>query len=252
MSGYGSIKLSNDTAYHHITHWKAGSQWFLAVLKAAFKSAVVQPEEDLRHVTSRPAEGGRIYPCCYMTQSEYRALHLPAKARRIVLIRDLRDTLISGYFSIRDSHKSNAFVDKWRPVLSRSSMEDGLMYLMDEWLVQSAHIQRGWLANGETVTRLEDFMTKPVDTLREVLKARWDVKISKWHAARLMRRQSFERHSGGRKPGQEDRSSHYRKGVHGDWRKYLTPKAVQHFKERFNKILLQSGYESSPDWFASE
>ena len=248
MTNYGSINLSPDTVYYHITHWKAGSQWFFALLKAAFRSAVVEPEADVAHVTSRPPLPGRIYPCCYISQTRYAALKLPERARRIVIIRDLRDTLISGYFSMRDTHDPNDAISKLRSHLKSVSTEEGLIYLMDQWLNPSASIQRTWIEAAEPIVRLEDFMSKPADTLRSVLNTGWGVQISSFQARKLIRHHSFERYSKGRKPGEEDTSSHYRKGVHGDWRNYFTPRVVAEFKTRFNPILLKTGYENSPDW----
>jgi len=243
-----SVKLSRGTVYHHVTHWKAGSQWFLAVLKDAFDSAVVEPEPSLKHVYSHPPEIGKVYACCYITRQEYRLLQLPSNARRVVLIRDLRDTLISAYFSIRDSHGTNVFIDKWRPVLTRVSMEEGLMYLMEVWLFHSAMIQRTWLSEGEPVVRLEDFMSKPAETLHHVLSGAWGLKASMAQAEKLIRDNSFVRYSGGRQPGEEDVSAHYRKGVQGDWKKHFTPRAVEHFKALYHDVLLLSGYEKSRDW----
>ena len=52
----------------------------------------------------------------------------------------------------------------------------------------------------------------------------------------------------GRKPGQEDRSSHFRKGVHGDWVNHFTPEHLQDFKERYEDLLFEFGYETEPDW----
>src|SRR5688572_4324518 len=243
-----SVKLSPDTAYCHVTHWKAGSQWFLAVLKAAFKEAVVKPQPGMKHAYSTAPEAGKVYPCCYITRQEYFILQWPPNARRIVLIRDLRDTLISAYFSLRESHETNQFVDKWRPVLQRVSMEEGLMYLMEVWLFHSAMIQRTWLSAGEPVVRLEDFMSRPAETLHQVLSGAWGLKTSMAQAEKLMRENSFARLSGGRQPGEEDISAHYRKGVQGDWKQYFTPRAVEHFKALYNDLLVLSGYEKSRDW----
>jgi hypothetical protein len=39
-----------------------------------------------------------------LAKPEFDSLSMPDRCRRIVLIRDLRGTLISGYFSIRYSH----------------------------------------------------------------------------------------------------------------------------------------------------
>jgi hypothetical protein len=59
---------------------------------------------------------------------------------------------------------------------------------------------------------------------------------------------SFERKSHGRKRGQEDVNSHYRKGIAGDWRTYFTPKVCKLFKERYGNLLVKLNYEKDLDW----
>lgn len=59
---------------------------------------------------------------------------------------------------------------------------------------------------------------------------------------------SFKRLSGGRRRGQENVQSHYRKGTPGDWRNYFDEVHVRTFKDRFNDLLLTLGYETNPDW----
>lgn len=58
----------------------------------------------------------------------------------------------------------------------------------------------------------------------------------------------FQRKAGGRKPGQEDPNSHYRKGVPGDWRHHFTAEHVRVFKERYGDLVLDYGYETSDTW----
>ncbi len=58
----------------------------------------------------------------------------------------------------------------------------------------------------------------------------------------------FSKMSGGRQKGQVDPTSHYRRGVHGDWINHFSVEHLQVFKERYGDLLLQYGYESDPDW----
>jgi hypothetical protein len=58
----------------------------------------------------------------------------------------------------------------------------------------------------------------------------------------------FRQKTKGRKPGQEDRGSHFRKGVHGDWLNHFTLDHLQIFKERHEDLLFQFGYETESDW----
>jgi hypothetical protein len=58
----------------------------------------------------------------------------------------------------------------------------------------------------------------------------------------------FEKRAAGRKVGEENKDSHYRKGVHGDWKNYLTKEHIALIKQEYNDVILQYGYETSPDW----
>lgn len=247
MLWFKPTKLPKDTVYYHVTHWKAGSQWLRQILDHAFNSSVVEPELNLAHIRERDPEPGRIYPCCYITWHEYQKI-APPNSRRFVVIRDLRDTLVSGYFSLRYSHSSNAKVDKLRSVLANLNLEDGLLHLMEHWLIATVHIQQTWVAHREPIIRLEDFMSHPASTLHRALHKGWDLRLSMRDAERLIRRQSYERVSGGRRPGEELVSAHYRKGIHGDWKNHFTPRVVEQFKKLHNDLLIKTGYETSDEW----
>lgn len=64
---------------------------------------------------------------------------------------------------------------------------------------------------------------------------------------RILHARSFERLTG-RSKGQENKNSHLRKGVPGDWRNHLDSDHVRTFKDRYNDLVLTLGYESDPDW----
>lgn len=65
---------------------------------------------------------------------------------------------------------------------------------------------------------------------------------------RSVERYSFSNLAGGRRKGEADVKSHYRKGQAGDWRNHFTDEHVQRFKERYHGLLLKMGYESDLDW----
>lgn len=58
---------------------------------------------------------------------------------------------------------------------------------------------------------------------------------------------SFEKLTG-RKKGQENRNTHLRKGVPGDWANHFSEVHVQQFKDRYGDLVLKLGYEETPDW----
>jgi Sulfotransferase domain len=61
-------------------------------------------------------------------------------------------------------------------------------------------------------------------------------------------RLSFAKLAGGRTKGEENVNSHYRKGVHGDWKNHFTPEHTAYFKAHYNDLLVQLGYEEGDDW----
>jgi hypothetical protein len=65
---------------------------------------------------------------------------------------------------------------------------------------------------------------------------------------RCIRRSSFRKLSKGRRRGEEDPTSFFRKGVAGDWKNVFTEKDKQIFKEETGDLLVQLGYEESNDW----
>ena len=66
--------------------------------------------------------------------------------------------------------------------------------------------------------------------------------------AQITDRLSFDRLAGGRKKGQENVNSHYRKGVHGDWKNHFNDDHIRYFKEHYNDLLIQLGYEKDENW----
>ena len=66
--------------------------------------------------------------------------------------------------------------------------------------------------------------------------------------ASLVERRNFKKLSGGRKKGQENVHSHYRKGTPGDWINHLTPAHIDHFKAEYNDLLVLLGYEEDASW----
>ena len=229
----------------HLTHWKAGSQWFRAVTEDAFGEAVQQPEPGTRHFFGQPLALSKIYPCGYLTVTEFKLLSVPAEHRRVLIIRDLRDTLVSGYYSIRYSHTLVGNLEKYRWVLNQCSEEDGLLYLMEAWLPQSALVQRTWLEAQEPFMRFEEFMVSPERALMRAFNEFWRISISEDAVEHLVAKHSFANHSGGRKPGEEDRLSHYRKGVAGEWREHFTPKVMDAFDRKFGHLVRLAGYDQS-------
>lgn len=233
----------------HVTHAKAASQWMRAILEDLFGAATVPPEYHGRQVWGRPIELGRVYTCFNVGKPEFDALEMPGEARPMVLLRDLRDTLVSAYFSLRNSHETKTGeLTYYRSLLSHLSCEEGLLFLAETWLGRAAWIQRTWLASGVRCYKVEDCFAEPERVLARLMQESWGLTLEPQVLETVIKRHSFKELSGGRPRGSEDQHSHYRKGVAGDWVNHFTPRLARRFEYLYNDVLLVAGYISQAGW----
>lgn len=240
---------SNAPVVVHVTHWKAGSQWIHKILNHCAPELVVPPRLRQDQFLYWPIQGGKVYPTVYLTKPQYDAVALPPGSRRFVVIRDLRDTLASAYFSMKISHpiSETGLVDL-RATLSALSMEDGMLYLMDHWLPGCAAVQTSWLDAGEAVVRYEDLLENDLEILEPLLLDRCGLPVERARLRAAVADCRFQKLTAGRERGEEDIAAHERKGVAGDWTNHFTPRIKRAFKSRFGGLLVASGYEQDLDW----
>jgi lipopolysaccharide transport system ATP-binding protein len=233
----------------HVTHWKAGSQWIYRILITLAYESIVPPQYGMEQVLKEPIVEGCVYPTVYLTREELESARLPRSARRFVVIRDLRDTLISLYYSVKVSHPAIVEeLNEQRAMLGRMTLEEGLMFMMDETLPKSSRIQQSWVASGEPLIRYEDLLERDVEILEDVLIDRCGMQVTRERLREVIVANRFANITGGRARGQEEVAAHERKGIAGDWRNHFTPRVKDAFKARFGELLIASGYESDDRW----
>jgi lipopolysaccharide transport system ATP-binding protein len=171
---------------------------------------------------------------------------------KFVVIRDLRDTLVSLYFSLKVSHKIiSENVADGRQILNETSEEDGLLFLIDERGRASANIQHSWLqacrAEGDVrLFRYEDLIANEQQEFARIIEY-CQIEIAPQKLSKIVDKNSFS-NLAGRKPGEEDISSHYRKGISGDWKNHFTDRIKTEFKQKFGQLLIDTGYEKDMNW----
>lgn len=246
----GSAPDSGSPTVFHVTHYKAGSQWIQAILKGCVEEDLVRAKAGVHQFLEEPIQAGKVYSSVYVTRQQFESVAVPERWRRFVVIRDLRDTTVSGYFSLKLSHGEFATdrVSELRRELQEGSIEEGLIRTLDQWLTVNADIQRSWLEGGERVIRYEDLLDNDVDILERVLIDECEYPIPRRRLRRAVETRRFERMSRGRTRGEEDVTAHLRKGVAGDWRNYFTEPVKEAFKERWGDLLITAGYERDLDW----
>jgi len=175
--------------------------------------------------------------------TNYKAFHI---------VRDLRDMIVSGYFSHKYSHATQnewgkKFLIPHRNWLNTVSEEEGIMeeilkgYALNkisEWNFSDPNIKE---------IKFEDMIADPFKTFSEVSDF-LQIDVSAEKLKEIIEKNSFENLSKGRKPGEEDKSSHFRKGTPGDWKNHFTEEHVKVFKEKWGDLLIKTGYEKDNEW----
>jgi len=231
----------------HVTHAKAGSTWIDAVLREIFHDHVARRGRHVARDTggdlaSHYFEPGRIYPAMFMTREQFMDHPELRDVKRFIIIRDLRDTLISLYFSLKNSQplKSQSKTIELRQKLLAINREDGLLYLLEVQLPGAAAVQSSWLNHDEVVLRYEDLLDNATELLGETLIERLEMPVSESAVTRAVRRTGFKR-----QPGKGNTQSH---GTSGDWKNHFSESIRKAFAEKWGQLLIDTGYEPDLAW----
>jgi lipopolysaccharide transport system ATP-binding protein len=230
-------------AIYHFTQWKAGSQWVQGVLTELEPNRIYVPPMPVADgLVFEAVVPGRIYSPLYMNRQRFDESPFPhAPHRRFVVIRDLRDTLISWYFSLAKTHDENPDVLRHRAILRDMDVETGLLYLVEHQdFFGLTTIGSTWHEAADTlVIRFEDLIENPIRGFRLICEE-CELDPTPEQFRKALKWRSFEALAG-RKRGSEG-DSHYRRGVAGDWERHFTPRVREAFSARFDDLQARIGY----------
>ncbi|HMD96036.1 MAG TPA: sulfotransferase domain-containing protein [Terriglobia bacterium] len=238
-------------------HHKCGSTWILKVMLDVCQAVnLVAYENHYEHCFGGDIVNYRRqhhFDFWAYTNADY-AFIRPINTIGFHVVRDPRDVVVSGYFSHLKTHSDEGWprLRFYRPYLQSLSKEEGLMREMEFSGVFLQHMLSWDYDAKPSILELkfEDMILKPFDLFKKVLEhlSIMEGKIACGVLTSILEKYSFKNLSGGRSPGQEDMSNHYRRGVHGDWRNHFTKKHIAYFKSLYNPLLLKLGYEHREDW----
>jgi len=178
-------------------------------------------------------------------------------AKIVHIVRDPRDVAVSAMFhsyrNFREKRERNwitDFVDsvldgKNGNMLKKQAVSAYFKSHAKAWnRIASIFHERGELLYGDNylLVRYEDLLQAPqaqVKRLFDFTGLAHDEQL----LMEVVDKASFKNLSKGRKAGEQDSSSFYRKGVAGDWKNYLTPEASRKVFKDARELMEQFGYE---------
>jgi hypothetical protein len=196
----------------------------------------------------RPFPRRTIVTPLYIDYAAYREMPKPDAHRAFYVMRDPRDVTVSWYFSMKLSHGLMGNLPEVKQTLDRLDETDGLCHVIDHLDRFGAYAALGsWVDaagadDNVMVVAFEELTAAGKASLFGRLFEHLDIAMPEKVLDELLDDYSFERLSG-RKVGQEDRRSHYRKGVAGDWRNHFDETVRQKFAEVTGDLVGRMGYE---------
>lgn len=268
-------------------HHKCATRWINSIVRGVsaelgLKHATVWDTDMFGGDLRRYVEDNGIEFLSY-TNAEWKHAQTLPPYRGFHVVRDPRDILVSAYFSHLKTHETRHWPEliPHRERIRSLEKAEGLLVDMDfvrdkldkmfDWVYHSSNVHE---------TRLETLSANPVEAFTAVFSSlqileteklsvnkrlisavrrrlrkhpllRSSVKypdLPREKLSAVIERNRFAKKAQGRKPGSEDRSSHYRKGQAGDWSNHFTEEHIRYFKDHFNPLLLKLGYETNEDW----
>jgi alcohol sulfotransferase len=169
-----------------------------------------------------------------------------AGVRYVVLYRDLRDVAVSHFYYVRQTPWHPEY-----PVYAKLSLHEGLEEFAKRTLLAYANWIRSWHENRDPhmslVLRYEQMLADPTAAMTNVAK-HFELDSSPGTIRNIVERHSFQRLSGGRRQGQQNTNSFFRKGIAGDWKNYFTPELKETYKKSIGKFFIEFGYERDLSW----
>lgn len=213
---------------------------------------LVLPLADQSQFLIHPVQAGKIYPTLFITRQEFESVRVPENHRKFVVIRDLRDTMLSLCFSLLFSHAANdampGQIDDFRSRFDCHRFDEALMHTILNYGHGIGELQLSWIQSETPLFRYRDLLVDDLNTFRTIFNDICELHIPEDRLQAIVEQNRFQVLSGGRSQGNADALNHYRNGMCGDWVHHFNSEHVRVFKERLNDYLIATGYEKDRHW----
>lgn len=152
----------------------------------------------------------------------------------IVLVRDLRDVCVSAayYYMMKGEIKEKDIPNRIIELLDTGGPNP---YFNDSYLKHHSNIPH-------LLIKYENLIDDTYNTVKKILD-----KLNYTYDSNLLYdsvdKYNFKHFSGGRMPGQEDKKSHFRKGIVGDWKNYISDNNNEKFLNKYGHLMRLWGYD---------
>ncbi|MFC2088646.1 sulfotransferase domain-containing protein [Calditrichota bacterium] len=249
---------SSNFALIIVSGHRVGSTWIFNVLAdlGIFYPAVLpvqyrQQSKGFRFINLQ-ADGALNYLSQRSEYRIYKSHSLPpientTGIKYLAVFRDLRDAAVSNAYYVANLSPE---LGGWMEMESMTIPERIKYYLRRS--EYDINLTSHWFALSDAVKVFYEQMQKDtVGTVQSVLNE-LGLSIPVHIVEQAIKRNSFVRMAKGRKPGQTNGQSFYRKGIIGDWKNYFDQDLIECFKTaqngRWNSLLVKMGYERDIDW----
>ncbi len=259
--------MKKEQRLAYFGHHKCGTTWIHGILsdvcgKLALKIAYVHSPWQF---AGKLEEFVRQNELDFLTYTNADIDHACAlhPLRGFHVIRDPRDVIVSSYFSHLHSHPVDdwAALSRHREALQRLTKPEGLLLDM-EFMEPQLRLMERWNYRlpGVLEVKMEELIGGGPGPFARVFSHLGllagpdasappkDGTITREELEAILEGKRFSALAAGRKPGQEDVHSHFRKGIVGDWLNHFDGTVKDRFKKKFNPMLVQLGYEKDENW----
>jgi hypothetical protein len=253
---YKEWRVIRRSPYDNIFHCctpRTASQW----LRALFRDPIFHQYTGLGLVAYPTRMGGLgsdvripagvVAAHLYIDYSTYAAIPKPSRFKTIFILRDPRDIVVSYYYAALRSHRMVEEIPQVRAALRQRDKREGLKYVIDtldgfglfaaqrQWVQAPMDSRVSLLRYEELAGDNAGFLAR---LLRELSVQMPAAAFETWSA-----RHRFSEYAGGRRQGQEDEGSHYRRGTAGDSKAHFDADVMHHFRVVTGTTLEELGYE---------
>jgi hypothetical protein len=261
---------SRAQSVYHCCMPKTASQWIRAILSdprvfvysglrpvnvyERYESSAVDPDPRERLERIPEADLHQLLPTStvvtplYVDYQTFQTIPRPDRYKAFFVMRDPRDILVSWYFSMKQSHPLLGGIPWYRESVRERSGRDGLAFAIDAlarlgvFAALDSWQQAARDDPNVSTFRFEDLAGPFAETVFRCLFVLCDIRLPSDVVPRLIDDYRFDRLSAGRRPGEEDVTSHYRKGIAGDWQNHFDGSLERAMRDTTGDLVTRLGY----------